>query len=333
MNVVRAKDLNLLSVLLALAEDPHLTRVAEGLGLSQPALSHALKRLREQFGDPLFVRGGRGLIPTPKLISLIPRVRAVLEMAGAIYGPAEALDLATVRRRVVIACTAYFEVRALGPLISHAAKVAPGVRFETRSLAGGFPRSELESGEFDLAIAAYFTDLPRGYRLRTIFSDQFVSVCGAKNSYVRTRRRIGDYLRCQHLQIEVPPGVIAPVERYLQAKGLSREIALRIGNFLTPARILSETDYLLTCPSSLAHGYAEAYPLAVTALPFPLPSIETTMVWHERSQADPFHAWLRGRIAESGHDPRPAGTRGTAPTRSAVNRRRRRAVFEGRSSG
>ena len=315
MNFTRGKDLNLLSVLQAVAEDPHLTRVAEGLGLSQPALSHALKRLRGQFGDPLFVRGGRGMIPTPKLIALIPRVRAVLEMAGALYGTADTLDLATVRRRVVIASTAYFEVRALGPLIAQAATMAPGVRFETRSLAGGFPRAELESGEFDLAIAAYFTDLPRGYRLRTIFSDQFVCVCGAKNAYLGTGRKTADYLRGQHLQIEVPPGVVAPVDQYLQTKGLSRQIALRIGNFLTPARILTETDYLLTCPSSLAHGYAEAYPLAVTVLPFPLSSMKTTMVWHERNHADPLHAWLRGRIAELGPLPPPVVTRRTVPPR------------------
>ena len=294
---IRTKDLNLLSVLLVVGEELNLTRASERLGLSQPALSHALARLRVQFGDPLFVRGQRGFIATRRLEELLPRIRALLDQAGLLYGGHETLDLARIERKVVIASTAYFEARAIPALMRKAQDVAPGLRFETRSLSGGFPKAELESGDFDVAIAAYFTDLPAGFRQRTIFSDRFVSVCAKDNPYLSSGKRLGDYLNARHLQIEVPPGVFAPVDQFLQSKKKQRNIAVRVGNFLTPAQILSGTDYLLTCPFSLASRYAEAYPLAIADLPFSLPAIDTLMVWHEKNQHDPFHTWLRAAIA------------------------------------
>jgi DNA-binding transcriptional LysR family regulator len=297
---VRAKDLNLLAILLVVGEELNLTRASERLGLSQPALSHALARLREQFGDPLFVRGQRGLVATPRLEALLPPVRDVLERAGGLYGSAAELDLARLERKVVIASTAYFEARTIAALIKMAQDVAPGLRLETRSLAGGFPKTELESGVFDVAIAAYFADLPAGFRRRTIFTDRFVCVCAKNNPYLATGKTSGDYLKARHLQIEVPPGVFAPVDQYLQSKKKQRAIAVRIGNFLTPAQILGGTDHLLTCPYSLAARYSEAYPLAITELPFKLPAIDTLMVWHEKNQNDPFHTWLRASIAEIG---------------------------------
>jgi DNA-binding transcriptional LysR family regulator len=240
-------------------------------------------------------------------------VRTVLDLAGALYGVDDALDLTTIKRRVVIASTAYFEARAIGTFIKHAQDAAPGLKIETKSLAGGFPKAELESGDIDLAIAAYFDDLPDRYRLRSIFSDRFVCVCAKSNPYLRTAKRLSDYLKLRHLQIEVPPGVFAPVDRYLQSRKKTRDIALRVGNFLTPAQILSQTDYLLTCPFSLAIRYREAYPLVITDLPFRLPALHTKMVWHERSQNDAFHSWLRNSIANLGDRPTNAGIASDMP--------------------
>jgi DNA-binding transcriptional LysR family regulator len=297
---VRTKDLNLLRILLVVGEELSLTKASERLGLSQPALSHALARLREQFDDPLFVRGQRGFIATRRVEDLLPELRGVLDRALALYEGDNELDLAKLERKVVIASTAYFEARAIPALMKMAQDVAPGLRFETRSLSGGFPKTELEAGEFDLAVAAYFSDLPAGFRQRTIFSDRFVCVCARHNPYLLSKQRIGDYLAARHLQIEVPPGVFAPVDEFLRSKKKSREIAVRVGNFLTPAQILCSTDYLLTCPRSLAARYVEFYPLSICELPFVLPPIDTLMVWHAKDQNDPFHAWLRSALAEIG---------------------------------
>jgi DNA-binding transcriptional LysR family regulator len=295
---IRNKDLNLLAVFVGISEELNLSRASGRLGLSQPALSHALARLRDQFDDPLFVRGQRGLVATPKVAVLLPQVRALLGAAESLYGPGERLDLAKLSRKVVIASTAYFEARAIADFIRRAQLEAPGLHIETQSLSGGFPRRELESGEFDLAIAAYFDEVQEGFQIKTIFSDRFVCICSKRNKYLKTKRSVDDYLGRKHLQIEVPPGVLAPVDQQLLAKKKHRNIALRIGNFFTPPAVLAQSDYLLTCPLSLAENYKAAYPLAISELPLWIPGIDTKMVWHDRNQSDPFHAWLRVSICQ-----------------------------------
>jgi DNA-binding transcriptional LysR family regulator len=134
--------------------------------------------------------------------------------------------------------------------------------------------------------------------MRTVFSDRFVCVRSERNAYLKTKQTTGDYLERRHLQIEVPPGVFAPVDQYLEGKNKRRNISLRIGNFLTPPAILAKSDFVLTCLLSLAESYKEMYPLAVVELPFWLPSIETKMIWHEKNQRDPFQGWLRERMAQ-----------------------------------
>jgi DNA-binding transcriptional LysR family regulator len=122
---IRNKDLNLLAVFVGISEELNLSRASGRLGLSQPALSHALSRLRDQFSDPLFIRGQRGLVATPKVSVLLPRVRAVLAAAENLYGAGEVLDLVTLNRKVVIASTAYFEARVIPSFVSHARVKAP----------------------------------------------------------------------------------------------------------------------------------------------------------------------------------------------------------------
>jgi DNA-binding transcriptional LysR family regulator len=293
---IRDKDLNLLSIFVAIGEELNLSRASERLRLSQPALSHALSRLRDQFDDPLFVRGQRGLVATARVSVLLPQVRTLLAHAERLYGPGESLDLSRLKRKVVIASTAYFESRMLAGLIQHVRAKAPGLELETYSLSGGFPKRELESGEFDLAVAAYFDEVPDNFRIKTIFSDRFVCVCSTFNAYLKTKCATADYLKAKHMQIEVPRGVFAPVDQYLKTRKKHRNIALRIGNFLTPGAILHESELLLSCPLSLATAYQRMYALAITDLPFPLAGIDTKMAWHEKSQHDPFHVWLRESI-------------------------------------
>lgn len=291
---IRSKDLNLLSIFVAISEELNLSKVSQRLGLSQPALSHALARLRDQFADPLFVRSPRGLVATPKVAILLPQIRELLAVADKLYRSDETLDLGKLERKVVIASTEYVEMRLMPGFIRETAANAPGLEIETRSLRGEFPKQELESGGMDLAIAAYFEDVPSDFRIEPIFSESFVCVCSRKNRYLRTGCAIADYLECRHLQINVPSGVFVPADQYLRSLKVKRKIALNIGNFLTPPVILADSDLLLTCPRSLAESYCSQRPLTISELPFAIPAIETRMVWHARYQNDPFHSWLRG---------------------------------------
>src|SRR5471030_1196617 len=125
---IRTKDLNLLPIFVAIAEELNLSRASSRLNLSQPALSHALSRLREQFDDPLFVRAQRGLVATPKVSGLLPQVREFISGAQQLYGPEEVLNLTKLNRKVVVASTAYYETRAVASFIKQARRTAPALQ-------------------------------------------------------------------------------------------------------------------------------------------------------------------------------------------------------------
>jgi DNA-binding transcriptional LysR family regulator len=297
---IRTKDLNLLSVFVVVAEEANLSRASERLGLSQPALSHSLAKLREEFSDPLFVRSQRGLTPTPRVAELLPQVRELLRVAERLYDAGNDFDPSKEDRHVRFALTTYAEVLLMKPLMAKLRKEAPKLKLETRALHEGLPKRELESGEIDVAIAAYFENLPESLRVKKLFADEFVCVCSKKNPYLKTKRKLADYLDATHLQIEVPPGVFAPIDRWLESKNRKRDIALRVGNFLTPPEVLLESSYLLTCPRGLAEHYVRLGALQIIDLPTELSPLETKMIWHEKNQKDPFHSWLRSVISEAG---------------------------------
>jgi len=294
---IRNHDLNLLAVFVGIGEELNLTRASGRLGLSQPALSHALARLRDEFGDDLFVRGHRGLVATPRAEELLPQIRTLLEQTEGLY-QGERLNLVTIERTVVIASTDYYQARKIESVIRQMWQAAPKLRIETRSLTGEFPGPELESGTIDVAIAAYLEEPASRFRSQIIYRDPFVCVCASTNPYLRARDKRKAYLSAQHLQIAVPPGAVPPIDRYLATEGLSRDLRLRIGNFLTPPDLLASSDLLVTCPRSLAEFYAKAHPLTVSKLPFALPELETRMIWHQKHDRDPFHTWLRAQLVE-----------------------------------
>ncbi len=295
MNIY-TKNLDLLKILLAISEEENLSKAALRLHLSQPALSHSLQRLREEFDDKLFVRAARGLVPTPKARELFPKVRAVLIAAEKLYA-SESVDFRTVERSFVLAATTYFELRVAGPLMQTILREAPGVTLETVSLQGDFPKLSLERGETDIAIAAYFDSLPESFRMRSLGRDPHVCVLRRDHPVLKKGLSISEYLDAEHIRIAVPPGRPSSIDTELKRTGKQRRIVAHFGNFLSPPAVVAETDLLLTCPESLAKRYVELFPVVIAKVPTRVPPIEIKMVWHERNHEDPFHRWMRENIA------------------------------------
>ncbi len=286
------KNLNLLPTLLAIAEDLNLSRTAKRLRLTQPALSHSLQKLRTEFNDPLFVRSSNGLAATSRCLELIKYTRNVLENASGLYNLATP-EISKIERTITIASTTYFEQRIISALLKRAAKDVPRVRFDFRPLSGEFPKRELESGEYDIAVAAYFRNLPDGMRQRIIATDDFVCVTRKKHPYINAKKRIESYLTFQHLAIAVPPGSEQPIDLALRSKRLKRDVTLSISNFLTPPNALLASDLILTCPTTLAESYVKHHPLTVSECPMQLERLQVQAIWHERFHHDPLHNWLR----------------------------------------
>lgn len=292
-------DLNLLIVFKALAESLNTTKAGKQLGLSQPAVSHALKRLRSTFDDDLFVRASRGLVPTPRALEILPAVLKILEESALLFAGDQSFDPQSSTRVFKIATTDYFETIALPGLLAHLRERAPGVQIITRPLHGSLPKEELEAGSIDLAIAGYFGALPEGYYKQLLFKDDFVCVSGEKKFGGKQGMSVKEYADSKHILISPSGDMKSKSEAILKRHGHAQEFVAGISSFSAPGWVVAETDYLLTCPRRLAQTFGRYLPVKVRELPFKMEEISVVQVWHLRNHKDPAHVWLRGTIKKT----------------------------------
>ena len=290
------KNLNLLPIFCAVWEEGNLSKAAKRLGVSQPALSHSLAKLRDLFGDPLFARVPHGLAATRRADEIYPDVKRLLSDCERVLTQGTQ-DIASVTRTFVFGATTYFEMRVIGSLMKSIAEHAPGISLSTISLQGNFPKDEMDRGEVDLAVGAYFIDLPQGYRQQLMDKDPHVCLLRRGHPFLKGKRRLSEYLEYKHVVIAVPPTGHQSIDTYLRGKGKQRNIVARLNNFVTAPQVVSTTDYILTCPSTLARQYAEWFNLEICSVPVPVEPVQARMVWHERHHRDPTHKWIRDQIA------------------------------------
>lgn len=295
-----ALDLNLLRVLDALLGERHVTRAARRVGLSQPATSHALARLRAALGDPLLVRGpGGALVPTPRAAALQPRLRAALDaVAAALRGDAP-FDPATARSTFRIATGDYAEMVILPGLMARLARDAPHVDLRVVPPAsGGDEREGLAAGEVDVVLA------PRrgpggaaGLYERRLFDETFTCLVRRGHPATAQRLTLARYEALSHVLV-APRGTPGSfVDDALAALGRRRRVALTVPHFLVAPHVVAATDLIVTLASRIADVVAG--PLDLVALPPPLelPGFTMSLWWHERNHHDPAQRWLRDAIA------------------------------------
>ncbi len=283
-------DLNLLTSLDAVLETQNLTVAAKRLGLTQPAVSHALKRLRELLGDPLLVRTKRGMQPTPRALELRSAVRDALAAAAVVLQAAPAFDPATSQRVFAIALPDQSAFQIL-PQLANRLTDAPGIRIDVRPMEHERVREELPR-DLDLAISV-FRDAPAGMRDQVLFEEDFVCVLRKGSPAARGTFDLARYLACRHVLI-APRGVIgSPLDDLLAKKGHARALSMLVPHFLVAPHIVAATDLVWTAPQRLAKAFAEQLPLTIRDVPFKVPGFSIIMRWHIRLDRDPGLIWLR----------------------------------------
>jgi DNA-binding transcriptional LysR family regulator len=287
-------DLNLLTVFRALDETRHVTRAARLLGLSQPALSHALARLRTAFGDPMFVRTPHGMALTPLAESIAGAVREAL---GAIErdvlerGPFRPADLS---RTFKLRTTDYLEALVTPALLAALEKEAPGVSLASLPVGQSLPKEELESGACDLAVAGFFDDVPAGFHQEALFEDAFA--CAVSRAHPLARRKtvtVEAFSEARHVLVAPGGGLTGAVDRALSRRKRARRVVAGTSGFLVATWICARSSYVLTAPSRLLTMLAGPFDLRVFEPPVALPRIRIVQVWHARSDADGAHRWFR----------------------------------------
>lgn len=298
MNTVHIRDLDLNLLVLAEVVYRHrnLTAAARELGLTPSAVSHALGRLADYYGAPLFVRAARGVVPTQLGLRLEPQIAGLRTVAQRLLERDTEFEPHKAVGRIYIATTEYFEL-VIGPALMTALRTeAPQLQLCFLDAQGPYSYRALESSQVDLAVAGFFRDLPDALSRRRLFRDGFATLAGGK----LPRRRaltLQEYLRADHLLITMTGDLEGRVDLELKRQGLRRRVVVGTASFASPAWLLRDQDLVLTAPRLLLERYCEHLGWKAHPCPVEVPALELQMVWHQRTQKDPLRQWVRERIA------------------------------------
>ncbi len=286
-----ALDLNLLVVFDAVMQERSVTRAAARVGLSQPAMSHALTRLRHMLKDELFVRTPQGMVPTPRAEELARPVRNALDELQLSLESSE-FDPATAVRTFRIAIDNYAAMVLAGPIAAHAAELAPGVMLDFRPSGTLDIVDLIDKGELDLAVGPYGEAGERFSTLR-LLDDAFAVLLRRGHPAIEDGKLpLASFAALPHLEISSSGDDLSFVAQALAEHGLTHRVALR-APYLSTAPILAGTDMIAVVRRRAAEAFASAHALDVRALPHPSPRIATQMIWHRRFDGHSAHRWLR----------------------------------------
>ncbi|MFI9813425.1 LysR family transcriptional regulator [Saccharothrix variisporea] len=285
-------DLNLLITLDVLLEEGSVTRAGHRLALSPSAMSRALARLRRATGDPLLVKAGRGLVPTPRALELRDRVRALVREAEDVLSPAHHLDLPTLTRTFTIRGSDGF-VEAFGPrLVAEVGARAPGVRLRFLRKAGKDTAPLRDTVDLDTAVVE--DPLPPDVLSTPLFSDTFVGVVRPEHPLSTGEVTTAGYAAARHVNVSRRGLTEGLVDLALRPTGHHRDVVTVVDGFGAAVALARASDLVATVPDR--HTATLRAGLHTFALPFPPPEVTVSLLWHTRLDSDKAHRWLRTTV-------------------------------------
>jgi DNA-binding transcriptional LysR family regulator len=290
-------DLNLLRAFDAVLREGSVTAAAGRLGLSQPAMSNALARLRQLLGDPLFMRTPGGMRPTPFAQQLAAPVQQALDLIRASLSQQAGFDPRTSDRIFRLQLTDVGEIAFLPPLLERLQGDAPRVRVETQHLPQDEVSDALASGEVDVAVG-FLPELSAGVVQRRLFRDRYVCLVRADHPKIGSRLTLTQFLAATHVLVSSRGSAHEIVEQTLRNQGLVRRIALRVPHFTVVPMILARTDHMVIVPQGLVGAITPFGRFKALKPPVDIPALDVKVHWHERFGQDPGTAWLRGVLVD-----------------------------------
>lgn len=284
-------DLNLLRVMQAVDQEGSVTRAAQVLGLSQPAVSNTLARLRRALGDPLFVRSSQGMEATPRARRVLDALDAAMGLIRQGLRDRAEFDPTRTTEEFNLLVSDLGEMIFLPALMAHMQRHAPMARIRIRQLARGGYAEALEAGLADLAVG-YLPHPRSSLRSRRLFLDSFVCMVRRGHPVLNAPLTLDRYTGLSHVAVSRRGAREGLVTTTLAALGVERRIALAIPHFAAAPGVVAASDLAVTVPGSLMRLCAGSGVVGV-ALPFASPSIELALYWHERLHEDAAHQWLR----------------------------------------
>lgn len=289
-------ELRLLQAFLVLIQEKNMRRASEILGISQAAMSRGLTKLRLAFDDPLFVSTARGMEPTSRALGAHQALAQIVALATEQLEPLAPFDPSVSSRQFSIAASDVGEFLII-PTLVRACMDLPGVRFHAQRLAIRNLPNELQSGTVDVAIGA-FPALEAGIRCRRLFTERYVCLARRDHPSVQGEMTMQQFLGAQHIVVSAK--VLGHAHERIERKLLQMlppgAAKVTSSSFLLSALVMSETDCVLVAPSTLGRLMGQHAGYQILPLPMENETFEIQLYWHERSQHDPAHQWLRNLI-------------------------------------
>jgi DNA-binding transcriptional LysR family regulator len=296
-------DLNLLPIAVALYDELSVSRAARRLGVSQPAVSRALRRLREAFDDPLFVRRPSGIAPTPRAHALVRAIRPNLERLQHDLVTDEHFDPATSTRPIALAISDVAELAFFPSVIEHFRIHAPKCQVRAVSLSESQLADALENGDVDVAAGYYPTLAARSFRHRRLSKHGFACLMRAGHPLWKKRLPVSAYLAAEHIVIRAEGRSQELLERFIERRHMRRKAAVYTSHVLSVPFIVMESDLLATLPYAVVTRFSSLTSNVVAALPPFDITYDLKLHWHRRFDNEPRSQWVREQLAAvfSGH--------------------------------
>lgn len=288
-------DLNQLVLFQQLMVERRVSKVANNLGLTQPAVSNTLAKLRRQFGDDLFVRTPAGMMPTPFAEQLAEPIGYALGMIHSGLNQHSRFDPATVNRSISIGMTDIGEIVFLPALVERLRQQAPGVSLSTVRTTATNLRDDMEAGKVDLAIGP-LPQLKAGFFQRRLFRQRYVCLFRQGHALDRKRLSLADFKAAEHLIIVSAGTGHGKVDDLIRRAGVERKMRLTVPHFVSVGHILRRSDMVATVTERLAESLAEPFDLRFLPHPIALPEVAINVFWHAKVHRSPAHLWLRGLV-------------------------------------
>lgn len=293
MNLTKV-DLNLFVVFDAIYTEANLTRAGQIVGITQPAVSNALSRLRETFNDPLFVRTAQGMVPTPMAQNIIGPVRNALALLRVSVQESRTFAPLQANKTYRISMTDLTEQVMLPPLFQRLRRLAPNVHIESFLAKRRETTKELAAGRLDFAVDAPLNTDPQVRHVK-LLEDRYVCAMRPGHPLAKDKLSLEDYLSLTHIHISTRRNGLGYVDLALGKMGIQRKIALRSQHYLMASSVMQQTDMAMTVPERFARRHALHY----VALPInDVPAVETHLYWHESTDQDPANRWMREQMIE-----------------------------------
>lgn len=287
-------DLNLFIVFDAIYTEANLTRAGQIVGITQPAVSNALARLREAFNDQLFMRTAQGMVPTPMAQNIIGPVRQALQLLRVSVQESRTFNPAQANKIYRISMTDLSETVMLPQLFQRLRRMAPNVHIESFLTKRREMTKELAAGRLDFAVDAPLNTDPQVRHVK-LYEDKYVCVMRQGHAMAKDKLTLDEYLGLTHVHISSRRNGLGHVDLALGKMGLQRRIALRSQHYLMASTVIEQTDMVMTVPQS----FAQRNGLHAVDLPLKdLSNVETHLYWHESTDQDPANRWMREQMIE-----------------------------------